>query len=139
MKQLTFLITTMLLLACNNQNNSQNKNQSETLKSDASTFEQTDNNAINEKEQEEEINISGVYTGTDNLGLESSIIIQNDGTLMVQSSIGDGTPSYGFWVGDANNLSLYQRDQMGNRQLIGRAKIDERGLKIIGGQFYTRQ
>lgn len=83
--------------------------------------------------------ISGTYSGTDNVGMESTIILRSGGTLIIQASVGDGTPDYGWWTGTADNLSLYHKDYMGNEELIGRAEVTEDGLKIIGGKFYNRQ
>ena len=89
--------------------------------------------------QRPNVEISGTYSGTDNLGMESTIILRSGGTLIIQASVGDGTPDYGWWTGTADNLSLYHKDYMGNDELIGRAEVTEDGLKIIGGKFYSRQ
>ena len=70
--------------------------------------------------------------------------------MIVQPSVGDGTPSQGRWSGTSDNLSLYiETDQpyydnygnlrMGGDKLLGNAKITESGLQIIGGNFYSRQ
>ncbi len=86
-----------------------------------------------------EAEISGTYSGTDNVGMESTIIMRKDGTLIIQSSIGDGTPDYGWWTGTSDNLSLYHKDYMGNDELIANASITDDGLRISGGKFYSRQ
>lgn len=83
--------------------------------------------------------IKGTYSGTDNMGLESTLILYSSGTLVIQASIGDGTPDYGNWTGTADNLSLYHKDAYGNDELIGKAEVTEAGLKIFGGNFYSRQ
>jgi hypothetical protein len=85
------------------------------------------------------VEISGTYSGTDNVGMKSTIILRSGGTLIIQASVGDGTPGYGNWTGTADNLSLYHKDVYGNDELIGRAEVTEEGLKIIGGKFYSRQ
>jgi tetratricopeptide (TPR) repeat protein len=96
------------------------------------------------------IEIAGVYSGTDNVGMESTILLRIGGSMVVKSSIGDGTPSVGRWSGDAENLSLYiESDEpyydnygnlkMGGDQLLGRGRITKEGLQIIGGKFYRRQ
>lgn len=89
--------------------------------------------------QRPNVEISGTYSGTDNVGMESTIILRSGGTLIIQASVGDGTPDYGWWTGTADNLSLFHKDYMGNDELIGRAEVTEDGLKIIGGKFYSRQ
>jgi hypothetical protein len=71
--------------------------------------------------------------------MESTIILRSGGTLIIQASIGDGTPDYGNWTGTADNLSLYHKDAFGNDELIGNAKVTDEGLRIIGGKFYARQ
>ncbi|MCH1543990.1 MAG: hypothetical protein L7U60_04035 [Bacteroidia bacterium] len=71
--------------------------------------------------------------------MESTIILRSGGTLIIQSSIGDGTPDYGNWTGTAENLSLYHKDSYGRDELIGNAKVTDLGLKIIGGKLYFRQ
>ncbi len=83
--------------------------------------------------------IAGVYSGTDNVGMESTIILRSGGTLIIQASVGDGTPDYGRWTGTADDLSLYHNDDFGNEQLIANAEISDEGLKIKGGRFYKRQ
>jgi hypothetical protein len=96
------------------------------------------------------VEISGTYSGTDNVGMESTILLRIGGSMVVKSSIGDGTPSVGRWSGDAENLSLYiELDEpyydnygnlkMGGDQLLGRGRITQEGLQIIGGKFYRRQ
>lgn len=85
------------------------------------------------------VEISGTYSGTDNVGMQSTIILRNGGTLVIHASVGDGTPNYGWWTGTADDLSLYQKDEFGNEQLIGRAEITDDGLQIKGGKFYRRQ
>jgi hypothetical protein len=96
------------------------------------------------------VEISGTYSGTDNVGMESTILLRIGGSMVVISSIGDGTPSVGRWSGDAENLSLYiESDEpfydnygnlkMGGDQLLGRGRITQEGLQIIGGKFYRRQ
>jgi hypothetical protein len=96
------------------------------------------------------VEISGTYSGTDNVGMESTILLRIGGSMVVKSSIGDGTPSVGRWSGDAENLSLYiESDEpyydnygnlkMGGDQLLGRGRITQEGLQIIGGKFYRRQ
>ena len=92
-----------------------------------------------EKTTAKEVEIAGVYTGTDNVGMESTIILQSGGTLIIKASVGDGTPDYGTWTGTADNLSLFHQDELGNDELIGNASVTESGLRIIGGQFYSRQ
>ena len=71
--------------------------------------------------------------------MKSTIILRIGGTLIIQASVGDGTPDYGNWTGTADNLSLYHKDSYGKDELIGNAKVTENGLKIIGGKFYSRK
>jgi hypothetical protein len=97
-------------------------------------------NEVEEKTIEQpKVEISGTYSGTDNVGMESSIILRSGGTLIIQASVGDGTPDYGNWTGTADNLSLYHKDTYGNNELIGRAEVTNDGLRIKGGRFYSRQ
>jgi hypothetical protein len=86
-----------------------------------------------------EAEISGTYTGEDNVGMESTIVLKSSGTLIVDSSVGDGSLDYGRWTGSADNVYLYHKDQYGNEELIGRAEISKDGLQIKGGKFYNRQ
>jgi len=97
-------------------------------------------NEVEEKTIEQpKVEISGTYSGTDNVGMESTIILRSGGTLIIQASVGDGTPDYGNWTGTADNLSLYHKDIYGNDELIGRAEVTNDGLRIKGGKFYSRQ
>lgn len=97
-------------------------------------------NEVEEKTIEQpKVEISGTYSGTDNVGMESTIILRSGGTLIIQASVGDGTPDYGNWTGTADNLSLYHKDVYGNDELIGRAEVTNDGLRIKGGKFYSRQ
>jgi hypothetical protein len=98
--------------------------------------------------QRPKVEISGTYSGTDNVGMESTIILRSGGGLIIQASVGDGTPDYGSWTGTADNLSFYHKDVFGNDELIGRAEVTNDGLRIgvtndglriIGGKFYSRQ
>ena len=99
----------------------------------------TDEAAKIDETAKKETQITGTYSGTDNVGMESTIILRSGGTLIIQSSIGDGTPDYGNWTGTAENLSLYHKDSYGRDELIGNAKVTDLGLKIIGGKLYFRQ
>lgn len=97
-------------------------------------------NEVEEKTIEQpKVEISGTYSGTDNVGMESTIILRSGGTLIIQASVGDGTPDYGNWTGTADNLSLYHKDVYGNDELIGIAEVTNDGLRIKGGKFYSRQ
>ena len=108
-------------------------------KSSASESKSSNVSSSYQEETKKETQIAGTYLGTDNIGMESTIILLNGGTLIVQASIGDGTPDYGNWTGTAENLSLYHKDDFGNDELIGNAKVTEEGLKIIGGKFFSRK
>jgi hypothetical protein len=97
-------------------------------------------NEVEEKTiEKQKVEISGTYSGTDNVGMESTIILRSGGTLIIQASVGDGTPDYGNWTGTADNLSLYHKDAYGNDELIGTAEVTNDGLRIKGGKFYSRQ
>ncbi len=122
------------------------------LNSNHTSTTNTNNHQSSKKEASESINveIEGVFSGIDNVGMESTIILRAGGRMIVQSSIGNGTPSQGRWSGNAENLSLYVKtDQpyyddygnlrMGGDKLLGNAKITENGLRILGGNFYSRQ
>jgi len=108
-------------------------------KSSASESKSSNVGSSYQEERKKETQIAGTYSGTDNVGMESTIILRSGGTLIIQASVGDGTPDYGNWTGTAENLSLYHKDAFGNDELIGNAKVTDEGLKIIGGKFYTRQ
>jgi len=86
-----------------------------------------------------EAEISGTYTGADNVGMESTIVLKSSGTLIINSSVGDGSLDYGRWSGSAENVYLYHNDHNGNEELIGRGEISKDGLQIKGGKFYSRQ
>lgn len=86
-----------------------------------------------------EVEISGTYSGEDNVGMESTIVLKSSGTLIIDSSVGDGSLDYGRWTGSADNVYLYHNDLNGNEELIGRAEITDNGLKIKGGKFYSRR
>ena len=122
-------MSTMVFIACNSNSN----------KSNNSNSGKSESNSSSQQEQTKETQISGTYSGTDNVGMESTIILRSGGTLIIQASVGDGTPDYGNWNGTADNLSLYHKDAFGNVELIGNAKVTEEGLQIIGGKFYARQ
>ena len=85
------------------------------------------------------VEVEGVYSGTDNVGMESSLILKSGGNLITQSSIGDGGPAYGHWEGDAEDVTLYLNSEYGRDQMLGHAKITESGLQIVGGNFYSRK
>ena len=104
-----------------------------------SQSESSDGSSSYQDETKIEAQIAGTYSGTDNVGMESSIILRSGGTLIIQASVGDGTPDYGNWTGTADNLSLYHKDAFGNDELIGNARVTDEGLRIIGGKFYRRQ
>lgn len=127
MTGIMLLIVTVLFTSCGN--NSKKDNTSDSNSTETST----------KQEQTKEVELSGVYSGTDNVGMESTITLRSGGTLIIQASVGDGTPDYGNWTGSADNLSLYHKDMYGNDELIGNAKVTDDGLKIIGGKFYSRQ
>lgn len=107
-------------------------------------------NMVEEKTIEQpKVEISGTYSGTDNVGMESTIVLRRGGSMVVKSSIGDGTLSAGEWSGDAENISLYIENEkpyydnygnlrMGGNQLLGRGRITQEGLQIIGGKFFDR-
>lgn len=122
-------MSTVLFFACNSNSNKSNNTNSGS----------TNSNSPTQQKQTKEIQIAGSYSGTDNVGMESTIILRSGGTLIIQASIGDGTPDYGNWTGTADNLSLYHKDAFGNDELIGNAKVTDEGLRIIGGKFYARQ
>jgi len=122
-------MSTMVFIACNGSSN----------KSNYSNSGNSENNSSSQPVEPKKVEISGTYSGTDNVGMESTIIIRSGGTLIIQASVGDGTPDYGNWTGTADNLSLYHKDAFGNDELIGNAKVTEEGLRIIGGKFYSRQ
>ena len=84
--------------------------------------------------------IAGIYSGSDNLGMITTIILKSNGMLIIQASVGDGQPTYSRWSGSYDDLSLFNpKDDFGREQLIGNAEVSERGLQIIGAKFYTRQ
>ena len=122
-------MSTVLFFACNSNSNKSNNTNSGS----------TNSNSPTQQKQTKEIQLAGSYSGTDNVGMESTIILRSGGTLIIQASIGDGTPDYGNWTGTADNLSLYHKDAFGNDELIGNAKVTDEGLRIIGGKFYARQ
>jgi ABC-type Fe3+-hydroxamate transport system substrate-binding protein len=115
--------------ACNSNSNKSNNTQSKSSNGSSSIQEET----------REEAQIAGTYSGTDNVGMRSTIILRSGGSLIIQASVGDGTPDYGNWTGTADNLSLYHKDAFGNDELIGNAKVTDEGLRIVGGKFYSRQ
>lgn len=123
------LMFTLLFVACNN--NSEMSEPSNSSGIESSSTPQQDESV--------KVEIPGIYSGADNVGMESTIILRSGGTLIIQASVGDGTPDYGNWTGTADNLSLYHKDAFGNDELIGRATVTNEGLRIIGGKFYSRQ
>jgi len=116
-----------------------NSCETKTNKSSSSESISSNVSSSHQEKTKKETQIAGTYSGTDNVGMESTIILSSGGTLIIQASVGDGTPDYGNWTGTAENLSLYHKDAFGNDELIGNAKVTDEGLKIIGGKFYTRQ
>ena len=91
-------------------------------------------------EVKKEPEIAGIYSGSDNLGMITTIILKPNGVLIIQASVGDGQPTYSRWSGNYDDLSLFNpKDDFGREQLIGNAEVSERGLQIIGAKFYTRQ
>jgi hypothetical protein len=122
-------MSTMVFIACNSNSN----------KSNSSNSGNSESNSSSQQVQPTEVEITGTYSGTDNVGMESTIILRSGGTLIIEASVGDGTPDYGNWNGTADNLSLYHKDAFGNDELIGRAEVTNDGLRIKGGKFYSRQ
>ena len=110
----------------------------ENKKSNASNQSKASENAT-QSEEKVEAEIAGVYSGTDNVGMESTIMLESSGSMTIQPSVGDETPSYGRWSGNADNVTLYIQNQMGGDQVLGNAKITDDGLRIMGGKFYSRQ
>lgn len=122
---LFFTISALIMSCGNDEQNTKTNSQS---------------NEVEEKTIEQsKVEISGTYSGTDNVGMVSTIILRSGGALIIQSSVGDGTPDYGNWTGTADNLSLYHKDVYGNDELIGKAEVTNDGLRIKGGKFYSRQ
>jgi hypothetical protein len=126
---IAFAMILILLNSCENKSSNNNLNESKS----------SSGNSSNYKETKKDIEITGTYSGIDNVGMESKIILNSGGTLIIQASVGDGTPDYGNWTGTAENLYLYHKDDFGNDELIGNARITEEGLRIVGGKFYHRQ
>jgi len=124
-----FTLVPILFNSCENMSNKSSASESKSSPETQSYLEET----------KKEAQIAGKYSGTDNVGMESTIILRSGGSLIIQASVGDGTPDYGFWTGTAENLSLYHKDAFGNDELIGNAKVTGEGLRIIGGKFYSRQ
>ena len=122
-------MSTIVFMACNSNSNKSYNTQSKS----------SDGSSSHQEETKKEAQIAGTYSGTDNVGMESTIILRSGGTLIIQASVGDGTPDYGNWTGTADNLSLYHKDAFGNDELIGRAVVTNDGLRIKGGKFYSRQ
>ena len=118
-------MSTSVFIACNSNSNKSNYTQSKGSNGSSSHQEET----------KKEAQITGTFSGTDNVGMESTIILRSGGTLIIQASVGDGTPDYGNWTGTAVNLSLYHKDAFGNDELIGNAKVTDEGLRIVGGKF----
>jgi len=125
---ISYLTGLLLFNACSNNSSKSNSFDSENSSGSSSN-----------QETKKETQIAGTYSGTDNVGMQSTIILRSGGTLIIQASVGDGTPDYGNWTGTAENLSLYHKDAFGNDELIGNAKVTDEGLRIIGGKFYSRQ
>lgn len=144
------LIFSLALFSCG-KNSKPNEGVKSTHKAPESTLNsESTGSEAKPIDQVTSISIEGVYSGTDNVGMESTIMLRPGGRMIVQPSVGDGTPSRGRWSGTTDNLSLYiETDQpfydsygqlrMGGDQLLGSAKITESGLQIIGGNFYSRQ
>ncbi|MBM3441759.1 MAG: hypothetical protein FJX89_03555 [Bacteroidetes bacterium] len=125
---ISYLTGLLLFNACSNNSSKSNSFDSENSSGSSSN-----------QETKKETQIAGTYSGTDNVGMQSTIILRSGGTLIIQASVGDGTPDYGNWTGTAENLSLYHKDAFGNDELIGNAKVTDEGLRIIGGKFYSKQ
>lgn len=128
-------IFSCIFMSCGNNSSSEKTEENKIPE----TTTETTNKTTSEPQQSKEAEITGVYSGTDNVGMETTIILNSEGSMIVQPSVGNGTPAYGNWSGTANSLSLYISDDMGGEQLLGDAKITEQGLKIIGGKFYSRK
>ena len=100
----------------------------------------SDSNKYNSNNsQKESISIAGTYSGIDNVGMQSTISLYSSGSMVINSSIGDGSPSYGRWSGSVENLSLYVNDSYGGENFLGTAKVTTNGLSINGGKFYSRK
>jgi hypothetical protein len=144
-------ITVALLVgSCGKKEKSQNESVNSNQENTTVTNKNNLNSSNNDRSESVKVEIEGVYSGTDNVGMESTIMLRSSGRMIVQPSVGDGTPSQGRWSGTSDNLSLYiETDQpyydnygnlrMGGDKLLGNAKITESGLQIIGGNFYSRQ
>lgn len=124
----------LVINSCNRNTNTSDKS----ADVNTSNVEQNENTK-DEKPKEKEISIAGVYSGIDNIGMETTIEIKSNGVMIAHPSVGDGTPCYGRWEGTANNLSLYIPNELEGEQLLGHAKITDQGLQIIGGSLYERQ
>lgn len=124
-----FTMILMLIYSCENR----------AIKNDNSESKSSTKSSSYTELPKKETQIAGVYSGIDNVGMESTIILRSSGTLIIQASVGDGTPDYGNWTGTAENLSLYHKDAFGYDELIGNAIVTDEGLRIIGGKFYSRQ
>ncbi len=125
-KTILLLIAT-LVISCGDNKKSNASNQSK------------ESESATQVEEKVEAEIAGVYSGTDNVGMESTIMLESSGSMTIQPSVGDGTPSYGRWSGNADDVTLYIKNEMGGDQVLGNAKITDDGLRIMGGKFYSRQ
>ena len=85
------------------------------------------------------ISIAGTYSGIDNVGMQSTISLYSSNSMVINSSIGDRSPSYGRWSGSVENLSLYVNDPYGGENFLGTSKVTTNGLSINGGKFYSRK
>ena len=127
-------VTLILLTSCNYNNQ---KTQNNKTSDEVHDFNESKSMAYPTKLSNNKI--AGLYSGTDNVGMESTLILKGGGHLITQSSIGDGGPAYGHWMGDAEDVTLYLNSEYGRDQMLGHAKITEGGLQIVGGNFYNRK
>ncbi|MDA9356749.1 hypothetical protein N8376_00090 [Flavobacteriaceae bacterium] len=88
---------------------------------------------------EVKVKIEGTFSGSDNLGMQSTITLYAGGTMTILNSIGSGAPSYGRWSGTASNISLYTSNDYGQESFLADAKVTSEGLRINGGKFYSRK
>ena len=59
---------------------------------------------IPKQDEAKEVEIAGTYSGTDNVGMKSTIIMREGGVLIIHASVGDDSPDYGNWTGTAKNF-----------------------------------
>ena len=107
--------------------------------SDSNNNKSSSKSTSSYKSSPKQARFEGSYTGVNNYGLETTIIVRSNGT---QSMICPDMDSYinGKWEKESSSsIAFYADNGFGGMDKTFVARISTSGLQIDGGNFYRRK